>query len=61
MTIEEKWPFIGQGSCRIILLHDNAKRQVAETTKEIIFSLGWEILPHAVYSPNIMLSNYHLF
>jgi len=59
-AIEEKRLFAGQGSRKIILIYDNAKPHTAETMKEIILSLGWEILPHATYSPDITPSSYYL-
>ena len=34
---------------------------VAKKTRETIFELGWEILPHPAYFPDISPSDYHLF
>ena len=40
----------------IIILHDNA-----HLTSETIDKMGWEVLPHPSYSPDLAPSDYHLF
>ena len=41
---------------RNIILHDNAR-----LTSEANAKVGWEVLPHPSYSPDLAPSDYHLF
>jgi len=44
-----------------ILLHDNAPAHRTTATKKVLAGLGWEILPHPPYSPDLAPSDYHIF
>ena len=59
--IKELRPQHGHSMKKIILLHDNATPHVAKATKNKILELGWEVLPHPAYSPDIAPSDFHLF
>ena len=41
--------------------HDNARPHASLTTREKLRDLGWEVLMHPPYSPDIAPSDYHLF
>ena len=45
----------------IILHHDKARPHAALGTRQKIAEVGWEILSHPPYSPDIASSDYHLF
>ncbi len=41
--------------------HDNAKPHTAKLTQAKIQKLGWKLLPHPPYSPDLAPSDFHLF
>lgn len=45
----------------VILLHDNARPHVSVQTVNFTNELGYEILPHPPYSPDLSPTDYHLF
>jgi histone-lysine N-methyltransferase SETMAR len=45
----------------VILLWDHARPHDSKTTKKKVSDLGWEVLPHAPYSPDKAPSDFHLF
>ena len=46
----------------LIFHHNNASpHKSILTTHHITHTLGWKVLPHAPYSPDHALSDYHLF
>jgi len=44
-----------------LLLHDNAPAHWALATQKKLAYLGFQCLDHPPYSPDMALSNYHLF
>lgn len=59
-AVQEKRPAMFNRK-NIILHHDNARPHTALGTRQKIAELGWEILSHPPYSPDLAPSDYHLF
>lgn len=57
----EKRPVWVQRHGKIILQHDNALFHTTKIVKNTLKALNWKILSHLLYSPDITLSNCHLF
>lgn len=45
----------------VLLLHDNARPHTSRHTSDEIVKIGWEVLPHPPYSPDLAPSDFHLF
>nr|pir hypothetical protein B0564.5 - Caenorhabditis elegans [Caenorhabditis elegans] len=46
---------------KLYFLHDNAMPHVAKKTFQKLQDLGWTVLPHPPYSPDLAPTDYHLF
>jgi histone-lysine N-methyltransferase SETMAR len=45
----------------VLLLHDNAGPHTAAHTVDTLCALEFEVLKHLPYSPDLVLSDFHLF
>ena len=45
----------------VLLSHDNTRPHTSRHTTAGIVKIGWEILPHPPYSPDLAPSDFHLF
>jgi histone-lysine N-methyltransferase SETMAR len=45
----------------VVHIHDNAHVHTAAGTQALLEHFNWELFDHPPYSPNLALSNYHLF
>ena len=45
----------------VIFHQDNARPHTSLNTRKNLLELGWEVMPHPPYSPDLAPSNYHLY
>lgn len=45
----------------VVFQHDNARPHTSMTTRKELMRLGWDVLPHPPYSPDLAPTDYHLF
>ena len=45
----------------VILHQDNVSSYTSLITRKKLLELGWEVMPHPLYSPDLAPSDYHLF
>jgi len=45
----------------VVFHHDNAQPRTSLMTRNKLTELGWEVLMHSPYSPDLAPSDYHLF
>lgn len=45
----------------VIFLQDNASSHTSKVTKNFLKELGWDLIKHPPYSPDLAPSDYHLF
>ena len=43
------------------ILYDNTQLQVAQSMLQKLNELGYKVLPHLLYSPDVLPANYHFF
>ena len=58
--IKEKWPELATRK-GVIFHEDNARPHTSLFISKKLLDLGWEVIPHPPYSPDLALSDYHLF
>ncbi|UYV68502.1 hypothetical protein LAZ67_5004526 [Cordylochernes scorpioides] len=58
-AIKRKRP--GLLSRKVLLVHDRARPHATRTTQTLLENFKWEIFTHPPYSPELALSDFHLF
>ncbi|GFV19144.1 histone-lysine N-methyltransferase SETMAR [Trichonephila clavipes] len=44
----------------VVFHQDNARPHISQVTHQTLWELGWEVLMHSPYSPDLEPSDYHL-
>ncbi|GFW22259.1 histone-lysine N-methyltransferase SETMAR [Trichonephila clavipes] len=45
----------------VVFHQDNTRPYISIVTRQNLLELGWEVLMHSPYSPDLIPSDYHLF
>ncbi|CAK9798994.1 Histone-lysine N-methyltransferase SETMAR [Anthophora plagiata] len=59
-AIDEKRPELANRR-GVVFQHDNARPHVSIQSRQKLLQLGWDVLPHPPYSPDLAPSDFHLF
>jgi histone-lysine N-methyltransferase SETMAR len=51
----------GMLSQGVVMIHDNTHPHTAAAMQNLITTFGWEQFDHPPYSPDLVLSDFHLF
>ena len=57
----EQFDIVGPRGPKVYFQHDNARPHASETVRQKLDSLGWTVIPHPPYSPDLAPSDYHIF
>ena len=57
--IKENWTELATRK-GVIFHQDTARPHTSLVTRKKLLELGWEVMPHPLYSPDLALSDYHL-
>lgn len=60
LAIDQKRPELAKGSC-VMFHQNNARQYMSIVTRQKLQELGWEVLLHPPYSPDLAPSDYHVF
>jgi len=60
VAVQEKRPELANRK-GVVFQHDNAKPHTSLVTRQKLLELGWDVLSHPPYSPDLAPSDYHLF
>ena len=59
--LKEQVDIVGPRGPKVYFQHDNARPHASETVRQKLDSLGWTVIPHPPFSPDLAPSDYHIF